>query len=60
MAGESGRVGQQRGEPLYPSVDGDMVDLDVTFDEQFFDLSVGQIEPQLPADRDNDHLRWKT
>jgi hypothetical protein len=31
-----GRVGQQRGEPLHPTEHGDVVDLDTTFEEQFF------------------------
>jgi hypothetical protein len=31
VPGASGGVGQQRGEPLYPPEDADVVDLDATF-----------------------------
>jgi hypothetical protein len=34
-----------------------LVDLDATLDQQFLNVAVGQIEAQVPADRDNDHLR---
>ena len=34
-------VGKQRRESLYPSVDGDMVDLDAALGQQFFDIAVG-------------------
>ena len=34
MPGESGGVGQQRGEPVHPPVDGHVVDLDAAFGEQ--------------------------
>jgi hypothetical protein len=33
MAGEPGRVGQQRGEPLHPPVNGDVVDLHTALDQ---------------------------
>jgi hypothetical protein len=33
VAGESGGVGQQRGEPLHPPVDGDVVDLNTALDQ---------------------------
>jgi hypothetical protein len=32
-------------------VDGDMVHLDAALGEQFLDVSVGQAEAQVPADR---------
>ncbi|WP_432995956.1 hypothetical protein [Dactylosporangium sp. CA-233914] len=35
------------------------MDLDATFDKQFFHVPVGQVVPQIPAHRDDDHLRWK-
>jgi hypothetical protein len=40
VTGETSGVGQQRGEPLHPPVDGDMVDLDTAFDQQFLHVSV--------------------
>jgi hypothetical protein len=58
VAVEPGGIGQQRSEPLHPSEDGDVVDLDAAFDQQFLNISVGQVEPQVPADRD-DHLWWE-
>jgi hypothetical protein len=56
VAAESGGVGQQRREALHPPVDGDVVDLDAAFDQQFLDIPVGQAVAQVPADRDHDHL----
>ena len=38
------RVGKQRREPQHLPVDGDMVDLDATLDEQLLDVAVGQAE----------------
>jgi hypothetical protein len=48
-----------------------VIDLDAPFDQQFFNVAVGEIEPEVPADRDHDHLggepepderrlRWRT
>ncbi len=37
-----GRVDEKRGEALDPSVDGDVVDVDAAFGEDFFDVAVGQ------------------
>jgi hypothetical protein len=34
-----------------------VVDLDAAFDQQFFNVSVGEVAAQVPADRDDDHLR---
>jgi len=39
-----GRVGQQRGEPLHPPVDGDVVDLDAALGEQLLVIAVRQRE----------------
>jgi len=33
-------LGQQRGEPLYPPVDRDVVDLDAALGEQLLDVAV--------------------
>jgi hypothetical protein len=43
VAAEPGGVGQQRREPLHPPVDGDVVDLDAAFDQQFFNVSVERL-----------------
>ena len=51
-----GGLGEQRREPLHPAVDGDVVDFDAAFGEQFFDVAEGQAETQVPADRQHDHL----
>jgi hypothetical protein len=41
-----GSLGQQlqRGEPLHPAVDGDVVNLDTPLGEELFDVAVGQAE----------------
>jgi hypothetical protein len=57
MPAGPGGVGQQRREPQHPPVDGDVVDLDAPLDEQLLDISVGQAEAQVPADREHDHIR---
>ncbi len=59
VAARPGGVGQQRREPLHPPVDGDVVDLDAAFSEQFLDVAVGQAEAQVPADRDDDDVGWE-
>jgi len=59
VAGEPGRVGQQRREALHPPEHGDVVDLRPAFEQQFLDIAEGEVEPQVPADRDDDHLRWE-
>ncbi|WP_344619876.1 hypothetical protein [Dactylosporangium salmoneum] len=33
-----------------------MIDLNVTLDRQLFDVPIRQVEAQIPADRDHDHL----
>jgi hypothetical protein len=33
MPARPGRVDQQRGEPLHPSIDGDMINLDATLSQ---------------------------
>jgi hypothetical protein len=45
VAGKPGGVGQQRGESLHPPVDGDVIDLDTTLDQQFFNVAIRQVEP---------------
>jgi hypothetical protein len=58
--GKPGRVGRQRHEPPHPPEHGDVADLGPTLDQQLLNVATGQIEPQVPAHRDDDHLRRKT
>jgi len=52
-------LSQQRGEAVHPPVDAHVVHLDTAFGEQLLHVPVGQPEPQIPADRQRDHLRRK-
>ena len=51
-----GRFGELRGEPLDPSVDRDVVDIDAALVEELLDVAVGQAEPQVPPHRQGDDL----
>ena len=42
VASKPGGVGEQRRESLHPPVQGDVVDLNPAFDQQLFDVAVGQ------------------
>ena len=53
------RLDDQRGEALYPPVDGDVIDVDAAFGEKFFDVAVGQPVAEVPAHRQQDHVRWE-
>ncbi len=53
-----GRVGEQGCEALHPAVDRDVVDLEAPFGAEFLDVPVRQRKPQVPADRQDDHLGW--
>ena len=57
VAARSRRVDDQRCEPLHPAVNRDVVHRDAAFGEQFFQVSVREPEPQIPADRQQDDLR---
>jgi hypothetical protein len=39
-----------------PPIDGDVIDGDTVLSQQFLHVAVGQAIPQVPADRDRDHL----
>ena len=42
MPARPGRIDQQRGEPLHPSIERDMIYyFDATLDQQLFDIAVG-------------------
>jgi hypothetical protein len=36
-----------------------VVDPDPALEQQFLDVAVGEVVPQVPADRDHDHVRWE-
>jgi hypothetical protein len=57
MTAEPGALDELQGEPLDPSVDGDVVDSDTALSQQLLDVAVGQAIPQVPANRGRDHLR---
>jgi hypothetical protein len=59
MSAGPGSLAEQAGEAKHP-VDGDVVDLDTAFDQEFFDVAVRQAEAEIPADRDDDHVGWET
>jgi hypothetical protein len=44
VAAGTGGVGQQRREAQHPPVDRDVVDLNAAFDQELFDVTVGQAE----------------
>jgi hypothetical protein len=52
----AGGLGQQRREPLDPSVDGHVVDLNPSFSQQLLNVAVRQPEAQAPADREDDDV----
>ena len=57
MAAWPRSLDELRGEPLHPPVHADVVNGDTAFGQQFLDIPVGQPVPQVPADRERDHLR---
>jgi hypothetical protein len=59
VAAWAGRVNQQRREPLDPSVQGHMVDLDAALREEFLEIPVGQSVAQAPLHSDQNDLRWE-
>ncbi len=50
------RVDEQRCEALHPPVDGDVIDLDAAFGEEFLDVAVRQAVAEVPAHGQQDHL----
>jgi hypothetical protein len=56
VAAEPRCIREQRREPPYPPVDGDLVDLDTALDQQLLHVAVGQAVAQIPPDRHHDHL----
>ena len=60
MPERTGGVGEQRGEPLHPPVDRDVVDVDAPFGQQLLRIPIRQPVAQVPADRQRDHLGTAT
>jgi len=58
VAARPGRIDDQRSEPLHPPIQGDVIDLDPTLGQQLLEVPVGQAVPQVPANRQQDHL-WR-
>jgi hypothetical protein len=56
MAAWPGSFDELGGEALHPPVDGDVISRDTALGQQFPDVTVRQALPQVPADRDGDHL----
>src|SRR6266508_1578220 len=54
-----GCLGELGCEPLHPPVHRHVVNHDPALGEEFLDVSVGQGEPQVPADRQTDDLWWE-
>jgi hypothetical protein len=53
----SSGVGEQRREPLHPPVHRHVVDLRAALGQQLLHVPIRQAVPEIPADRDRDHLR---
>jgi hypothetical protein len=50
-------IGEQRREPLHPPVHSHVVHPDTALGQHLRDVPIGQPIPEVPADRDRDHLR---
>ncbi len=44
---------------LDSAVDGDVIQLDAAFDQEFFDVSVGESVSEVPADCQHDYFGWE-
>jgi hypothetical protein len=53
------RVDELWREALYPAVDGDVINLDAAFCEEFLDIAVGESVSEIPAHCQQDHFRRK-
>jgi hypothetical protein len=53
-------VYEQRSEPLHLPNQGDVIDVDAAFREEFLEIAVRQPEPEIPPDRQHDHLGRET
>jgi hypothetical protein len=57
MSTRPSRVNQQRRETLHPPINRDVINVDATFIEQFFNIAIGQSVTQIPAHRQQDRFR---
>jgi hypothetical protein len=55
-----GSLGQQWREAQHPPIDSDVVDLDATLDQEFFDVAIRQAVAEVPAHRQHDDVGWGT
>jgi hypothetical protein len=56
VAARPRRIREERREALHPAVDGDVIDLDSALAEEFFDISIREPVPQIPAESEDDDL----
>ena len=54
-----GGLGEQRGKPQHPAVDGGVVDFNAALGEELLAVAVRQRETQVPAHEEDDHLGRK-
>jgi len=59
VAARPGSVDVQWGEPLDPTEQGRVVDLDTAFSEQLLQIPAGESLAQVPAHRDQDDPWWE-
>jgi hypothetical protein len=59
VAARSGGIREEWREALHLPVDRDVVHLDPTLTEEFFDIAVGEPLPPIPAHGEDDDLRWE-
>jgi hypothetical protein len=52
-------INQQRGEPLHPAVDGNMINHDATFGQQLLHIAIGEAITQVPTHRYQDDILRK-
>jgi hypothetical protein len=57
VTGRAGGIDQFRGEPLDPAERGHVIDVDAALGEELLQVPVRQALAQVPADRQEDHIR---
>ncbi len=57
MPARTGWLSEDRGEPLHPSIQRDVVDLDTAPGEQFFKIAVREVVAQALANYEQNHIR---
>ena len=57
MPAGAGRVDQLGREAMHPPEQGDVIHVDAALGEDLLKVPVGQAVPQVPADRQQDHIR---